>query len=68
MQLIGNAPVTNEIKNGGQARDIIIDARNTGLSKSEAIKGIEKAMNYSRGKVDVVRVIGDGFDISNLSP
>jgi hypothetical protein len=56
--------VNNSIRKGGQARQIIIDARGSGLTEAEALKGIERAMGVSRGKVDRIRVIGDGFDIS----
>ena len=57
--------VNNSIRRGGQARTIIIDARGSGLTQEEAARGIGRAMGISRGKVDQIRVIGDGFDITN---
>lgn len=59
--------VTKSIRKGGQARDIIIDARGTGLTKAEAERSIRRAMHpdVSRGKVDNLRVIGDGFSVTN---
>jgi hypothetical protein len=57
--------VNNSIKKGGQARRIIIDARGTGLTQDEALRGIRRAMGIARGKIDVVEVIGDGFDVRN---
>lgn len=57
--------VNNSIRKGGQARQIIIDARGSGLTREEAITGIEKAMGISRGKIDQLRIIGDGFEVQN---
>lgn len=47
--------INNSIKRGGQARQIIIDARGTGLSEEEAIRGINRAMGISRGKIECHR-------------
>ena len=59
--------ITSSIKDGGQARDFVIDSRGTGMSEAEARRGISRTMHpdVSRGKVDSIRVIGDGFDVSN---
>jgi hypothetical protein len=57
--------VNNSIRNGGQARQIFLDARGSGLTEQEAIEGIRNAMRISRGKVDKIRIFGDGFDITN---
>jgi hypothetical protein len=57
--------VNNSIRRGGQARQIIIDARDTGLTQGEAVRGINRAMGIARGKVDVVEVIGDGYHVRN---
>jgi hypothetical protein len=56
--------VSNSIKHGGQARDIVIDARSSGLSKDAAIKGLNRIHGISRGKLDSVRIIADDFDIT----
>lgn len=57
--------VSSSIKRGGQARNIIIDARGTGCTQDEAARGIRRAMGISRGKLDRLEVIGDGFHITN---
>lgn len=56
--------INNSIRRGGQARDIIIDARISGLIESEAERGLERAKNITRGKIDCVRIIGDRYDIT----
>ena len=56
--------INNSIRRGGQARDIIIDARTSGLIESEAERGLERAKNITRGKIDRVRIIGDRYDIT----
>lgn len=55
--------VGNSIRNGGQARDIIFWARGTGLTAEQAGLGIRRALGIARGRIDSIRVIGDGFDI-----
>jgi len=50
--------VNQSIKFGGQARNFVIDARNTSLTKEEAEQGVFKALGISRGKVDYIEVIG----------
>ena len=49
--------VGESIKRGGQAREFVLDARNTTLSEVEALNGIALAMKYSRGKIDSIKVI-----------
>jgi hypothetical protein len=56
--------VNASIKRGGQARDIIIDARGSGLTQAEAARGLNRAGGIARGQLDNIRVIGNGFDIS----
>jgi Contact-dependent growth inhibition CdiA C-terminal domain len=55
--------VNDSLRGISQARYIIIDARNTEMSEDEALKGIYRAIGVSRGKLDSLRVIGNGFDI-----
>ncbi len=57
--------VNNSIRRGGQAREIVIDARGSGLSEEAAIKGLGRAKGISRGRVDSVRIVGDGYDITS---
>jgi hypothetical protein len=56
--------INNSVRGGGQARNMIIDARGTGLSEEEARRGLARASGITRGRIDSVRVIGDGFDIT----
>jgi hypothetical protein len=60
--------VNNSIKRGGQARDMILDARGSGLSEAEAIRGLNRVGGITRGKIDSVRIIGDGYDIKRNYP
>ena len=53
--------VDESISGTGQARVIIIDARGSGLSAEEALRGIRRAMGIGRGKLDGVWIIGDNF-------
>ena len=53
--------VNNSIKRGGQARNFVIDARNTSLTKEEAEQGVFKALGISRGKVDYIEIIGEDY-------
>ena len=55
--------INDSIRRKGQARHIIIDARGTRLSEAEARRGLARARNITRGKLDTARVIGDGFDL-----
>ena len=53
--------VNNSIKGGGQAREIVIDTRGSGLSEAAAQEGAGRALGVSRGKLDGVTIIGDGY-------
>jgi len=55
--------INHSIRRGGQARHIIIDARTSGLTKVEAVRGLIRARNLTRGMIDSVRIIGDAFDL-----
>ncbi len=56
--------INNSIRRGGQARDIIIDSRGSGLTETEARTGLQRAKNITRGKIDSIRIIGDRYDIT----
>lgn len=62
-----SATIKNEINDSvrreGQARHIIIDARDSGLTEAEARRGLARAKGISRGKIESVRIIGQGFDL-----
>lgn len=53
--------VNNSIRGGGQARDIIFDVRVSGMNSAEARAGIARSWGITRGKIDSIRVIGNGF-------
>jgi Contact-dependent growth inhibition CdiA C-terminal domain len=56
--------INSSIRRGGQARNIIIDARGSGLTEIEANQGLVRSKNITRGKLDTVRIIGDRYDIT----
>ena len=55
--------VNESIRGMGQARDVIVDARGSGLNVAEAERGLSRVGGTARGKIDSVRIIGDGYDI-----
>jgi len=66
--------IDDSTKNGGQGKAVVIDARESALTKTDAEKGMERAKGaylakfkknpeYD-GKLENVRIIGEGFDIS----
>jgi len=52
----------------GQASHILVDARNqVGMTKEIAERGIDRAFGADRAtgdKIDSIRIIGEGFDIT----
>lgn len=67
-----NGRIVNEvqrsIRGGGQARDIIVDARGSGLSEAEAKLALDRISGVTRGKLDSVRIVGNGFDVKRRYP
>jgi len=53
--------VSESLKGGGQARNLIIDARGSGLSLPEAQRGIRRALGAAPGKLDRITIIGDDY-------
>lgn len=53
--------VNQSIRREGQARRMVLDARNTSLTKGEAEQGVFKALGISRGKIDFIEVIGKDY-------
>jgi len=49
--------ISNAVKGDGEVRNFIFDATRTGMTAEEARRGIKRAMDVSRGKVDSVRVL-----------
>lgn len=48
----------------GQARDAIIDGRLSGISRDEAERGLRRFLGYNQGRMDKIRIIGDGWEIN----
>lgn len=57
--------INNSIRRGGQARHIILYAVGSGLAEAEAVRGLARASSITRGRVDSVRIIGNGFDVTS---
>ena len=55
--------VSDSLKNGGQSRNILFDARGSGLNQTDALHGINRTLNVNKKKVDNISVIGDDFFI-----
>ena len=53
--------VNNSIRDGGQAREIVIDARGSGLSRAAAESGAGRALGISRGQLDGLTILGDDY-------
>jgi hypothetical protein len=53
--------VGNALKNGGQGRNYVLDARGSGLSFEEAQRGVARAIGAAPGKIDEISIIGDGY-------
>jgi 8-oxo-dGTP diphosphatase len=51
-------------KRGGQARDIILDARDVPLTKEAARSGIRRHLGNVENAYDHIRIVGQGFDIT----
>lgn len=60
--------VNNSLRHGGQARQMIVDARGSGLTEDEARQGARRVAGITRGKLDRLRLIGDRFDFDTQYP
>jgi hypothetical protein len=54
------------LRTGGnrQTRNAVIDARGTGLSETNALRGLGRAGGISRGSIDNITIIGNDFLIN----
>jgi hypothetical protein len=55
--------VSKSLKGGGQARNIIIDGRSTGLTLAEANRTVARVRGITKANLDSLRILGDDFDI-----
>ncbi len=55
--------VNESIRGMGQARDVIVDARGSGLNVAEAERGLSGWVASRVAKLTVCGIIGDGYDI-----
>ena len=60
--------VSSSIRGTGQARNIVIDAENSGLTQVEAERALNRIAGIQNGKLDSVRIIGKGFDLNRNYP
>lgn len=60
--------VKDSITAGGQARNLLLNTRGSGLPLSEAKRSFSrlKGNNNTKGRVDSIRIIGDDFDIMEI--
>jgi Contact-dependent growth inhibition CdiA C-terminal domain len=58
--------VNRSLKRGGQARNIVIDARGSGLSFAEAERGIARVRGAYAAKLDNLTIIGDDFFVNGM--
>jgi hypothetical protein len=59
-----NATIRNQLTAAkGQAQDVIIDARGSGLTESEAKRGLSRFLGAHPARLHTVRIVGDGFDL-----
>ncbi|TDD65606.1 hypothetical protein E1298_41205 [Actinomadura rubrisoli] len=59
----------NTVKNAlnsakGQARTAIIDGRGSGLTEELAQEGLNKFLRHNPNRMDSIRILGDGYDIT----
>lgn len=57
--------INASMKRGGQARDIIVDARGSGLSQAEAVRALARIRGIARGRIDRIRLLGDDYELSH---
>ncbi len=59
--------VQQALRGGGQARHIILDVRGTALDELEIERAFRRisGVQYIEGKLDVLRVVGNSFDVSH---
>lgn len=60
-----NATVRNRLNDAkGQARNALVDARGSGLTEAEARRGIARFVGANPGRMDAIRIVGDGFEVT----
>jgi hypothetical protein len=60
-----NGSVKNALNSAqGQADRAYIDARGSGLTESEAMRGLRRYLGASPDRMKFIRIVGDGFDVT----
>ena len=44
---------------------LIVDARGSGLAQPEAIRALARIQGITRGRLDRIRLLGDGYELSH---
>jgi hypothetical protein len=60
--------VNDSLRRGGQARDIVIDARGSDLDRQMAEKGVARAFGIAGDKVDNIAIIGEDYFFNRQAP
>jgi hypothetical protein len=60
--------VRRSLDRNGQARHIIFNASGSGLSQEEALRSFRRVGGIEDGRLDSLRILGDGFDVSTEYP
>jgi hypothetical protein len=60
--------VQDSLDDGGQARHIIFNATGSGLTQEEALRSFRRVGGVQDGRLDSLRIAGDGFDVSTEYP
>ena len=57
--------INKSVAPGGQARNIVIDARGSGLSNEHAELTLNKLSALKDGRLDYIMIIGDGYQVTS---
>ncbi|GEM_PF-1298804 len=57
--------IEDSMRRGGQARNIVLDARGSGLSEQEARRTFDRVRPLTRGRLRHILIIGDGYQVQS---
>lgn len=55
--------ISRSLAKKGQARRVIVDGRQTGLTYTEADRALRRVRGFQNARLEWLRIIGDGFDL-----